>query len=91
MKKIFWIVINQKGSIRATKRAPGLDWNEVAVRLTMDIPDELFERPRLEASIKIPQEACVPDVISSEVIVNAKKAIERSTGLEIKLSLDQGK
>lgn len=75
------LVIKKNGSCRLCVNQPSLDWDEVSVLLEVSMPDAIFERPRLEASITIPDDAALPDMINSEVIENATKAIEQATGL----------
>lgn len=87
MKKICWITINKRGSIRTTKTQPSLNWDEVAIRTEIELPDELFRRPRLQASITIPKEAAQPQEITSEVIEDCKEAIKQSTGLEMSIKV----
>lgn len=87
MKTNGWLTINNRGSMKLTKNQPGLDWNEVSVKIEVDLPSELFSRPRLQASIKIPNDAVGPDVINSTVIANCKDAIKSVTGLEMKISV----
>ena len=81
MKIKKYLTINSRGSMRITQGKPSLSWDEVSVRLNVDLPDEIFNRPRLEASITIPQEAVSPEIISAETIQNTKEAIEQATGL----------
>jgi len=87
MKTTGWLTINNRGAMKLTKNQPGLDWNEVSVKLDVDLPNELFNRPRLQASIKIPSEAVGPDVINSTVVEDCKDAIKSVTGLEMKITV----
>lgn len=81
MKIKKWLTINPKGSCRITKGKPGLDWNEVAILLEIDLPDALFRKPRLEAKIIIPDEAAVAGTIKAVVADDVREAIEQATGL----------
>jgi len=53
MKIQNWITINNRGSARLTKSKPNISWNEVCMRLNIEIPNTVFERPLLTANIKI--------------------------------------
>lgn len=81
MKIINWLIINKNG-IKATRRSkPNLAYDEIAVKIYLDIPKELFERPQIEANLKIeniPNIACNPDLI-----INTKELIEQQTGAKI--------
>jgi hypothetical protein len=81
MKETSYLIIGRKGikSIRKTK--PSLDWDEIACKISLDIPDELFRRPHIEAKLvvkDIPNEAYNP-----EIIINTKELIEQQTGAKI--------
>lgn len=82
---INWLVINKNG-IKAVRRTkPALEYNEIAVKINLEIPKELFERPLIEASLKIkdiPNNAYNPDII-----INTKELIEQQTGAKIEFKL----
>lgn len=78
---------NPKALLRVTKTSPALDFNEIAVKLDLELPDELFAKPRLEAKIAVPKEAVSAPVISAEVIDNVQDIIKQSTGFEVRLNL----
>lgn len=76
-----WLIINKNG-IKAVRRTkPALEYNEIAVKINLEIPKELFERPTIEATLKIndvPNNAYNPDLI-----INTKDLIEQQTGAKI--------
>ena len=81
MKKTGYLILNKNGIVRSTKNRPGLDWNEICCKVTIDIPDELFKRPTLEAVLKITD---VPNTVyNPELIINTKELIEQQTGAKI--------
>ena len=87
MKVKKWLTINSRGSARLTQGQPSVNWNEVSVCLEINLPDEIFRRPRLEAKIEIPKEAAGTDVLSTEVVENVKEAIKQSTGLTFSINV----
>lgn len=87
MKLPFFLTINSRGSVKATKNKPSLDWNEISIQMNLVIPDSLFRKPQLSANITIPDEAALSKVISADVQDNVKEAIEQATGMEVKLNL----
>ena len=87
MKVKKWLTISAKGSVRITQGKPGLSWNEVSILLDINLPDGLFNRPRLEAKIDIPEDAVGPETLTSEVIENVKDAIEHNTGLTFSINV----
>lgn len=87
MKVISWLVINRNGIKNVRKTRPALEWDEIAMKVNLDIPKELFERPTLEATIEvkdIPNNAYNPDVI-----LNTVDLIEQQTGAKINFTVVQ--
>lgn len=81
MKLTNWLIINKNGIKGVRKTKPDLAYNEIAVRINLDIPKELFERPQIEATIKIEE---VPNnVYKPDLIINTKDLIEQQTGAKI--------
>lgn len=81
MRMINWLIINRNGIKGVRKTKPDLAYNEIAVKINLEIPRELFERPQIEATIKIdeiPNNAYRPDLI-----INTKDLIEQQTGAKI--------
>lgn len=80
-----WLVVNKNGIKTVRKQKPSLDWDEVAVKINIDVPKELFERPTLEASLvvkDIPNNAYQP-----EVILDTVDLIEQQTGAKINFTV----
>jgi len=87
MKTDFFLTINSRGGVKTTKNRPGLDFDEVAIKMTMEVPDMLFKKPQLTASIIIPESAATPKEIDVEMRDNIQDAIETVTGMEVKLTI----
>lgn len=87
MKVKKWLTINSRGSARLTQGRPAIEADEVSILLDVTLPNALFEKPRLEASIEIPEDAVGPDVLNCEVIENVKDAIKQSTGLTFAINV----
>lgn len=81
-----YLNIKSNGSVRFTKNCTGLDWNEIAMKVSMDIPDELFRRPVIEANITVSDDI-IPKPQPTELILNSKELIEESTGAKINFSV----
>ena len=82
-----YLTVTKNGSVRVTKNKPGLNWDEIAVGVSLDIPKQLFLKPQISASITIPEDAISPKEITAEVSDNIKEAIIEHTGLDVKIEV----
>lgn len=80
-------VRRKPGTIKVAKRKPSTAADEIAIRLEVEIPDGLFQKPTLEAKITVPNGIHGP-IITTEVADNITDIIRRETGLTIRLSAD---
>ncbi|MBX3008653.1 MAG: hypothetical protein KF816_11590 [Melioribacteraceae bacterium] len=78
-------ISNWKASTRITDKKPSLHPDEIAIYLTISVPDALFQRPALKADIKI-DEKVVPSQISAEVIDNIQQVINEHIDMKIEIS-----
>ena len=78
---------HQKPSARLTVSSPALDSHEVAVKISLDIPDELFSRPQLQASIKVPNDSVSALVIEADVIDNIQEIVSKELGVDLNIAL----
>ena len=85
MRVTNWLIINENGIKGVRKTKPDLAYNEIACRLQLDIPKELFERPQIEASLKI--ENISNNAYNPEIILNTKDLIEQQTGAKINFKI----
>lgn len=87
MESICYLVANRRGVHSVRKTKPALNWNEIAVRVEIDLPDVLFQRPHLEAKIVVDKDAVQPVKMTPEILVNTKDLIEQQTGCKIDLKV----
>jgi hypothetical protein len=78
-------ISNYKASARITDKKPSLHPDEIAIYLTISVPDALFQRPALKADIKI-DEKVVPSQISAEVIDNIQQVIQEQLNLTVEVT-----
>ena len=85
MKIVNWLILNRNGIKGVRKTKPDLAYNEIAVKINLDIPKELFERPLIEATLKIDN---VPNcAYEPEIIINTKELIEQQTGAKVEFKV----
>lgn len=83
-KKInFFLVVNDNGTVRATRNCPDLKSNEISIGMKLEIPVALFQRPQLEANLTVSEKAVLRPVISNETVDSVRDAIEQGTGLNV--------
>lgn len=85
MKVSNWLVIDRNGVKATRKTKPSLDWDEIAVKINLEIPNELFQRPTLEATIQVtdvPNNAYQP-----EIVLDTVDLIEQQTGAKINFTV----
>jgi len=87
MKVIKWVTIGSGGATRLTTSKPKTSPFEISMLLEINIPDEIFLRPHLEAKIDIPQDAVGPQTITTEVVENMQDAIQSATGLTLSINV----
>lgn len=89
-----YLIIHKAGSVRFIKgkvsyrgsTVPQISMNEIALYLDIELPDALFMRPQLQAKITIPPDTA-PQTIEAQVMDNCRDAIEKATGLPVRISL----
>lgn len=84
----FYLVVNSNGTAKVVKNQPGLNWNEVAIFVNLELPNQLFQKPQLSAQIKIADSQVAPTEIAVDMQNNIKEAIEQATGFEVRLSIE---
>lgn len=84
MKTNFWIRINSRGSVHTSQGPPrSIGVDEVAMKINLELPNALFTKPQLEASLTVPNEAVNKEVLTPQVTDNIAQAIKQSTGLDM--------
>jgi len=87
MKIQQWLTISASGTAKISVNRPYMAVDEIAILLSLDIPDALFTKPKLVAEIKVPDTAVKPEQVTAEVTDNIEEAIKSVTGLEMRVSV----
>jgi hypothetical protein len=87
MKVSQWLAISKNGITRVRKTKPFLEWDEIAIKLDLVIPDDLFRRPIIDATLTVKD---VPNnKYEPEIVINTKELIEQQTGAKINFTVVQ--
>ena len=78
---------NSKPTARLTVTTPALESHEIAVKISLDIPEELFTKPQLEATIKVPEDSINSPVIEAGVIDNIKEIVSKQLGIDLNIGV----
>lgn len=88
MKMQIYLITSKRGTVRLVKsRKNNLGLEEVCLKLDLQIPDLLFEKPQLQATIKVDEKACIPTNITPDIIIKTQDLIEQSLGMKIQLNI----
>lgn len=88
MKTTFFLTVNSNGTVKTTKNRPNLNWNEIAIQMNLTLPNQLFEKPQLQATIVIPENAAAPKEVDVATADNIREAIEEAVGMEVRLTIE---
>lgn len=97
MKAEFWALIGAKkkyggwclaGAPKCSISKPEVPRDSFAVKIIMDIPDSVFEKPSLEVGIKIPEPNSNLKITPS-MIDGIQQAIQSQVGLNVHVSCDE--
>lgn len=61
--------------------------NSVALKLNIHLPDSLFKKPQLQATIKIKDSDVSKPVINAEVLDNIKEAVSTQLGVDLTINV----
>lgn len=73
-----------KPSVRVSKGMPTLDKTEIAILMHVDLPLALFRRPRLTASLVVPDDSA-PVVITPELESNITRVLQEQLGITLRI------
>jgi len=83
----FFLIVGANGSVRAVKSYSKLGADEIVIEQKLTLPNALFRRPQLKATVTVPESAVAPQVITAETQDNIKEAIESVAGLNVRLEI----
>lgn len=63
MRDTCYLTLNSRGVVRMTKNPPSSKAGEVAVKVNVVVPDEVFRTPTAEATIEVPEYAVIRPLV----------------------------
>lgn len=93
MKASFYLLFQQKRrgwglKVRCTERTPTVQPGEVSLYTTVELPDALFRKPQLRASITVPSDKVTPMTVDAEVAENIAAEISKQLGIEVQIKVE---
>lgn len=61
--------------------------NAVVLKLNLDLPDALFQKPQLEAKIRVNPDQVSKPIIEPSVIQNIKEVLKQHSGIDLTISI----
>ena len=87
MKDKAYVVLSRKGVVRMTKTSPGLRAGEVSMLLSVNAPDELFQRPLIKATVEVDKDAVAPVEIDAGTLEAIGENIRQGIGVDVALDV----
>ena len=92
VKTDVWIVVNRKGSVRSSKKYPSnLKSDEIAFNLKISLPYALFDKPRLSATVTVPDDMVKEEIISENMIDNIGESLRQTLDMDISINVSKKK
>jgi len=80
-----WLIIPKYGVLRFRKSKPTLRADEVAIYLDIRLPDALYVKPTLQATVTIKDEAVTPEILTPDIVITTAEMIEKATGMKVEI------
>ncbi len=74
-------------SFRITMRPPALAADEIAMRVCVKLPDAIFRKPMLEATVEVPMDAVTPPSLDATVLDNVREELTRRLGIDMTIAV----
>lgn len=86
----FYLIARPKGwsglSFALKSRKPA-SVSGVPIRVSVSLPDALFERPQFQATVRVDPKQVSQPVIDADVVNNIEETIRAQTGLDLKIEV----
>ena len=84
LKRSFWVILNQNGFVRATKKEGVVRAKEIQVQMNLNVPNKAFSTPQFLANLTITEDQ-LPDMVQELGIelLRLKKCLENEEETEV--------
>lgn len=83
----FYLIVHKKAwralSGRLAAKVPALEAGEIAIKLNIKVPEAMFKRPQIQATVTIPENAVTPPVLEANVLDNVREVLTQQTGMDV--------
>jgi hypothetical protein len=73
--------------VRLTRKKPALNPGEVAIRVDLAVPEALFVRPELKATITVPADQVNKPIINAAVLENIREVMQQQLGVDLRIAV----
>jgi shikimate kinase len=80
-----YLVVSSGGRVRVAKKRPGLASDEIAVYLSINLPNALWRKPSITARISLPEGQERTEEIEAKVVQEVRDYLLKGTDLKIEL------
>lgn len=88
---VVYLVLKPKShgslAVRAVSRPPRLAADEIAMAITVVVPDAMFKKPALQATVRIPPESVNRPTIDAAITDNIRMELEKQLGVEVSIAV----
>lgn len=88
MTTTFYLIFNSRGNVVVKigkRKAPRIENNQIALKLRLEVPNRLFERPMFEANVVVRDEGEQSRFNSTEITTQIQNAIANQAGINVRL------
>ena len=106
MQKDFYLVVGAKKARRygsalelCTPRivvgkgnqTPKVNAGEIAIRVTIELPESLFKKPAFKAKVSVPADSVTAPIIDASVVNNIAEIVAAETGIHLTIEQCDGR
>jgi len=79
----FYLVISSTGKIEVKKNKPAIRLNQIGIKIKLELPQALFERPVFEATVRVEDQGEASRFLSTDIQEGIQRAIAEQAGMSV--------